>query len=627
MSDLNPNQCPKCGVSIPENAPQGLCPACVLMGAETTPDPSRNSRNRASAPGTEEIAPHFPELEILELIGAGGMGAVYKARQPHLGRLVALKVLPVELGEDPAFVERFSREARVLAKLNHPNIVTVFDSGMAGPFCFLMMELVDGVNLRQAMQAGGFSAPESLDLVQEICAALKFAHTEGILHRDIKPENVLIDTKGRVKIADFGIAKLMGEGEPESVTLTVEGSALGSPHYMAPEQLESPGDVDQRADIYSLGVVFYELLTGELPMGRFAPPSERSETDPRLDSVVMRTLERQREQRYQNVGEVQTSVASITKGGTPIPPTPPASAAAGARFSLTSAILTGISAFAGLPVFLVLMQQMGDSGVGPNAIVLAVLFVLTSAIPAILGTIFGFVALSDFRRSGGRKTGFGLAMLGALTWPTILIVAVTSMAFIILAKATQLGPLEGLALVVLFNPLALFFFGRGVGRWATQNKKWSSGGLRAASIGLAVVLLALVGWLAMPGEGDDGHYSDGPSPDFEMAGTSEKVMSSSSNTPATKQLIEMPFSVPEGFAVALEIVRVNDIGEGTVTELGWAMKASELQPLTGVFRVDLVGSIEYSSANRSPEEERGAKRNLKYSAATDQGAEIDDAEA
>ena len=163
------------------------------------------------------------------------------------------------------------------------------------------------------MQAGEFTAGDSLALVQDICAALKFAHDEGILHRDIKPENVLLDSRGRVKIADFGLAKLIGKDASEDITLTQQGAVMGTLHYMAPEQLETPLDVDQRADIYSLGVVFYELLTGELPLGRFALPSGKSSLDPRIDDVVLRALERKREQRYQSVGEVKTDVEAISQ--------------------------------------------------------------------------------------------------------------------------------------------------------------------------------------------------------------------------------------------------------------------------------------------------------------------------
>ena len=235
-----------------------------------------------SPPPFEALAPHFPDLEILELIGAGGMGAVYKARQAKYDRFVALKILSFDLAADPAFTERFEREARVLGRLSHPNIVTEFDSGTSGPYAYLLMEFVDGVNFRQAMGAGRFSAEEALSVVQEICSALQFAPKQGILHRDIKPENILIDAKGRVKVADFGIAKLVGEKVHGQVTLTLQGATLGSPHYLALEQIESPGDVDQRADIYSLGVVLYELVTGELPLGRFAPPSKSRRRMPGL---------------------------------------------------------------------------------------------------------------------------------------------------------------------------------------------------------------------------------------------------------------------------------------------------------------------------------------------------------
>src|SRR5439155_16061216 len=161
-------------------------------------------------------------------------------------------------------------------------------------FFYLLMEFVDGVNLRQAMKAGRFTPEQALAIVPKICEALQYAHNEGILHRDIKPENILLDTKGRVKIADFGIAKLIGNSQPESTpislgnpapeaTLTASGATLGTPNYMAPEQIKTPSEVDHRADIYSLGVVFYELLTGELPVGRFSPPSQKSASDPRLD--------------------------------------------------------------------------------------------------------------------------------------------------------------------------------------------------------------------------------------------------------------------------------------------------------------------------------------------------------
>jgi tetratricopeptide (TPR) repeat protein/tRNA A-37 threonylcarbamoyl transferase component Bud32 len=301
-------RCPKCGGPIPPEAPQGLCPMCLL--AEVSIPTEAGQTSRAIPPLRDELAAAFPHLEILELIGQGGMGFVFKARQPKLDRFVALKILSQSLAADPAFAERFTREGRVLARLSHPNIVAIHDFGLANGFFYLLMEFVDGVNLRQAMRAGRFTPDQALAIVPKICEALQYAHNEGILHRDIKPENILIDIKGRVKIADFGIAKLIGDVQSDA-HLTGSGATLGTPHYMAPEQIEKPASVDHRADIYSLGVVFYEMLTGELPLGRFAAPSEKSASDPRLDDVVFRTLEKEPGRRPQSAGAVKTQVDTI----------------------------------------------------------------------------------------------------------------------------------------------------------------------------------------------------------------------------------------------------------------------------------------------------------------------------
>jgi tRNA A-37 threonylcarbamoyl transferase component Bud32 len=314
----NKNCCPKCAIPLADDAPQGLCPKCLLAAAATPTEAGEATAEMPAAPSLEEVRTAFPQLEILEQIGVGGMGVVFKARQPKLERLVALKLLSPSLAASPAFAERFNREARVLGRLNHPGIVSVYDFGEVDGFYFLLMEYVDGVNLRQAMRAGRFTPSQALGLVPRICEALQFAHDEGILHRDVKPENILLDAKGRVKIADFGIAKLVGEPRPVT-KLTATGAAIGTPNYMAPEQIEHPEDVDQRADIYSLGVVFYEMLTGELPIGRFAPPSEKTLVDPRVDAIVFRALEREREKRYSSADEVKTSVENITATARPSP--------------------------------------------------------------------------------------------------------------------------------------------------------------------------------------------------------------------------------------------------------------------------------------------------------------------
>ena len=179
------------------------------------------------------------------------------------------------------------------------------------PLYYFLMEYVDGVNLRQLMQAGELTPQQALAIVPQICEALQFAHDEGVVHRDIKPENILLDKRGRVKIADFGLAKLAA-GSPEEFTLTGTHQVMGTLRYMAPEQMEGSHAVDHRADIYSLGVVFYEMLTGELPLGRFEPPSKKVEIDVRLDEVVLRALEREPERRYQHASEVKTDVESIS---------------------------------------------------------------------------------------------------------------------------------------------------------------------------------------------------------------------------------------------------------------------------------------------------------------------------
>jgi serine/threonine protein kinase len=251
------------------------------------------------------------------------MGAVYKARQTSLNRFVALKILPVEANEDPAFGERFQREARALAQLSHPNIVGVHDYGQTGGFAYLVMEFVDGANLRQLQRAGHLSPREAMAIVPQICEALQFAHDRGIVHRDIKPENILIDTQGRVKIADFGLAKMMRleAGAPD---LTLTRHAVGTPQYMAPEQIEKPETVDHRADIYSLGVVFYEMLTGELPIGRFAAPSGKVQIDVRLDEVVLKALEKEPALRYQQASAFKTEVETVAGGTAPLPAPSPA---------------------------------------------------------------------------------------------------------------------------------------------------------------------------------------------------------------------------------------------------------------------------------------------------------------
>jgi serine/threonine protein kinase len=321
--------CQHCGKVLGPEAIEGLCPDCLMkmglgIGTEAS-GAAPQGKSGFTPPTPAELATKFPQLEILALLGQGGMGAVYKARQRQLDRVVALKILPPGIGEDSAFSDRFTREAKAMAKLNHPGIVSIHDFGHAEGLYYFLMELVDGASLNLLMQNGRVSPREALAIVPQICDALQYAHDQGIVHRDIKPQNILLDRQGRVKVADFGLAKLIeAENEPLvggavniSSTLTEVGKVMGTPHYMAPEQVDDPGAVDHRADIYALGVVFYQMLTGELPSKPIAPPSRKVRLDVRLDEVVLRALEREPEQRYQQVSQVKTAVETIAQTSVP----------------------------------------------------------------------------------------------------------------------------------------------------------------------------------------------------------------------------------------------------------------------------------------------------------------------
>jgi len=299
----------------------GLDPADLLrQGAADTMD---GTVRPFIPPTLEELAPLFPQFEILELIGKGGMGAVYKVRQRELDRIVALKILPPAIGREASFSDRFAREAKALAKLNHPGIVTLHEFGQADGLYFILMEFVDGVNLRRLLQNGRIAPRDALAIVPQICDALQFAHDHGIVHRDIKPENILLDRLGRVKVADFGLAKLVDDSVPSrshetaaagEPLLTEAGKVMGTPEYMAPEQVNQPDEVDHRADIYALGVVFYQMLTGELPDRNVTAPSAKVRIDVRLDEVVLRALESKPEMRFQQASVMKTRVEAVASG-------------------------------------------------------------------------------------------------------------------------------------------------------------------------------------------------------------------------------------------------------------------------------------------------------------------------
>ena len=284
--------CPRCSAPTDEAVLRklgGLCPRCLLKF-------------------TEELeAPTFPGLDIVGVLGRGGMGIVYKAIETAEGRTVALKILSPRYAASPEFVERFTREARALAQLSHPDIVSIERSGIHDGVPYLVMEYVEGASLRKEMRKGRLTIPRAIGIAVQVCDAIEYAHSKGVIHRDIKPENILIRPDGRVKIADFGLAKL---STADALTLT--HAVMGTPHYMAPEQLDPKSGIDERADLFSLGVVFYEMLTGELPIGRFKPPSALG-ADLRVDSIVLDLLERNPEDRIPSAKELRRQLKRLDK--------------------------------------------------------------------------------------------------------------------------------------------------------------------------------------------------------------------------------------------------------------------------------------------------------------------------
>src|SRR5262245_14474702 len=323
-------RCPRCGDQFPDGLEakdfEGICPNCLaFLAVDKSSDvlPSDVPRDpmqlAAKDPPPLKRGATFHGMELLELIGQGGMGVVYKARQIELDRVVALKILSPRLAADPEFPRRFNREAQALASLDHANIVRIHDVGREGDLYFIVMEYADGANLRDLLVQKKLAPEQALRVVPQLCDALEYAHSRGVIHRDIKPENIILTRSGLAKIADFGLAKIVKNENVES-SITQTNVVMGTADYMAPEQRDKTKSADHRADIYSLGVVFYELLTGELPVGRFDPPSRRRQVDARLDDVVLKALEKDPERRYQRASHLGRDVDRISTS-TPTTPT------------------------------------------------------------------------------------------------------------------------------------------------------------------------------------------------------------------------------------------------------------------------------------------------------------------
>jgi serine/threonine protein kinase len=269
---------------------------------------------RWEPPAPTEVQRMLPQYEVEKLIGRGGMGAVYRGIQLSLERPVAIKLLPPVIEkQDPAFAERFKNEAKLMGRLNHPAIVSVYDFGRTNEGqLYFVMEYIDGTDVQQMIASHGkLPADHALAITAHVCDALGYAHKQGVIHRDIKPSNILIDSDGRVKVADFGLAKVAGD-DGHSRGLTQTGMTMGTPDYVAPESLILGIQVDGRADLYAVGVMLYQMLTGDLPRGMFKMPSQKVPgVDPRFDRIVRRALEQDREERYQSSGEIRRDLDVI----------------------------------------------------------------------------------------------------------------------------------------------------------------------------------------------------------------------------------------------------------------------------------------------------------------------------
>jgi len=289
------------------------------------------------ADDTSLAGSRFGDYQILEELGAGGMGKVYRARDLTLERVVALKTLPEAHSKDPVFVQRFLKEARAAARLNHPNIVQIYNFGSVDGTFYLAMEFVDGHSLGHHLRERRFSENEALDLVRQVCRALAVAHAEGLVHRDIKPDNLMLTGRGEVKLVDLGIAKRVDEDQ----AITQTGYSVGTPHYISPEQIRGQKDIDARADIYSLGATLYHLVTGHRPfegssgahvmsMHLVEPLPDPRRYVPELSEGICRVLRKMmaknREERYPDIAILEVDLHRIRAGQTPRPAEPSVSA-------------------------------------------------------------------------------------------------------------------------------------------------------------------------------------------------------------------------------------------------------------------------------------------------------------
>jgi serine/threonine-protein kinase len=307
----------------------------------------------------------FGAYEVLEELGSGGMGKVYRAKNVTLERVVALKTLSSLLSSDQAFVQRFLKEARVAARLNHPNIVQIYDFGCVEETHYIAMEFVDGQSLRRQLALGRFTEHDALIVARQAVRGLAVAHAQGIVHRDIKPDNLMLTMRGEVKIVDLGIAKRLDEEQNQTQT----GQAIGTPHYISPEQIKGQKDIDGRADIYSLGATLYHLVTGRAPykgtsgalvmsMHLTAPLPDPREYEPSVSEglcrVLRKTMAKDREERYRDMVALDQDLYRVQIGELPNPEEP-----------TQTGIATSVTPATGSPRTAPWMPPLGQTPAGP----------------------------------------------------------------------------------------------------------------------------------------------------------------------------------------------------------------------------------------------------------------------